>query len=498
MLGRFVVLLCLLCLVVGSLSLKSDNADREQQRRQLIHDYVNVNIMQPLLKTKEALSQLASSIHLSETKDLFSLIPGRYPKAVSMPTFLEKLPLLPGGDIAIAKLVELIQSKIGITIPEDMLTAILNNSTLLLNYFKGSPRFLHELWVGLNGVMQPTNSTTFRVPSGFNFPEDLATIKFDVQPYIPSIAPLSPNSSIWFGFFMPETTTLAQAKINILTSFIFNQLSDNHHLQPSDSDWFVVNVNGKPYSRIDTFLNALLAEKAHLNTYLTKRIAAFYGLYMKDGNTGDLLEVVDPVMIATGIYDSTGTKEAVLPAIHSEYVIEFSMGNFNFNIVWYEGDDGIGFFPGDMYLLESWVGTLNGPNITGAGAVKAVLYMSALRDILIQTAVKNKLWDDGYGVSGVCDDSCGIIEVVTTGASTEYPNLMDKSFVVPEIYYRVQQRGDLSSLYYDLLRIVNNMPVDWRGSPDPTVKARAAGTIVWPAGAEPFQCVVDARAILGL
>jgi hypothetical protein len=39
---------------------------------------------------------------------------------------------------------------------------------------------------------------------------------------------------IWFGFFMPETTTIEQAKINYLTSFIFNQLSDNHHLKPTD------------------------------------------------------------------------------------------------------------------------------------------------------------------------------------------------------------------------------------------------------------------------
>ena len=37
-----------------------------------------------------------------------------------------------------------------------------------------------------------------------------------------------------------------------------------------------------------------------------------------------------------------------------------------------------------MWLLESWVGTLNGPNITGSQGVKAILYMSALRDILIQ------------------------------------------------------------------------------------------------------------------
>jgi hypothetical protein len=91
-------------------------------------------------------------------------------------------------------------------------------------------------------------------------------------------------------------------------------------------NWFVVKVKGQSYSRIDTFLNALLADvrcldidrtfllwrfccchdpscfvfssfffltvvttppstlqnQASLNTYLTKRIAAFYGLYMQD------------------------------------------------------------------------------------------------------------------------------------------------------------------------------------------------------------------------
>ncbi len=30
-----------------------------------------------------------------------------------------------------------------------------------------------------------------------------------------------------------------------------------------------------------------------------------------------MLEVADPVMIQTQLFDSTGTKEAILPAIHS-------------------------------------------------------------------------------------------------------------------------------------------------------------------------------------
>lgn len=48
--------------------------------------------------------------------DLFSLIPGRYPQAVSLPDFLAKLPSLPGGPEAIQIMVELIQNKTGMTL----------------------------------------------------------------------------------------------------------------------------------------------------------------------------------------------------------------------------------------------------------------------------------------------------------------------------------------------------------------------------------------------
>jgi hypothetical protein len=41
------------------------------------------------------------------------LIAGRYPKAVSLPEFLESLPTLPGGPEALQIVIELIQSKTG-------------------------------------------------------------------------------------------------------------------------------------------------------------------------------------------------------------------------------------------------------------------------------------------------------------------------------------------------------------------------------------------------
>ena len=51
--------------------------------------------------------------HTRSNKSLFSLIAGRYPKAVSLPESLESLPTLPGGPEALQIVIELIQSKTG-------------------------------------------------------------------------------------------------------------------------------------------------------------------------------------------------------------------------------------------------------------------------------------------------------------------------------------------------------------------------------------------------
>jgi len=488
-------LLLLFAISCSQATLGQESPKRLRQER-IIQEHTR-EFVAPLEQLQQALSDAIHTFATEGSEELFELIPGRYPEVVSLPYLLKNLATFPGGQVALEMFIGLISNQTGIKIPEDVVKDILNDSGILLNYFKISPRLLHDIIVGLNRILKSTNQTaTVRLPSGFNFPEDLADYPLDVTPYLPRVDPTSPNSSIWFGYLMPEETTVAQAKINLLTSFIFNQLSDNHHLKPTDPNWFVVKVNGQSYSRVDHFLNALLSkDKATLNTYATKRVAVFFGIYL-EVEQGRLLEVADPVMIRTGLFDSTGTKEAVLPSVHSEYVIDFQASGCNFSLVWYEGDDGIGFFPGNFYALASWVGILNGPNITGAQGVNAILYMSLFRDILIQAAVKNSLWDNGYGISGVCDDSCSIIELLTTKEGTQFPNLMDKGFVVPEILHRVRQKDEFSHLYYDLLRVVNSMPVDWRGPLDSTARARARSTIVWPPGQEPFQCVVDARAIL--
>jgi len=283
-----------------------------------------------------------------------------------------------------------------------------------------------------------------------------------------------------------------------VTSFIFNQLSYNSRLTPDSPNYFVLKFNNKDITSVEGFVNEILnSNKANtLTAYVTKRIAAFFGLYVKTPQ-GKWLEIADPLMVSTGYYSIGGAEEVILPAIHSEWVIDVTLqGGISFNIVWYQGDNGIGFFPGNMYALESWVGGSNGAILAGAEAARATYLMSLLGDILIQIYQEKRLALYGYLITGVCDDACGAIEALTYGASTEYPNQMIKSTVIPEIVRRVKKQDMFSRYYYELLTVVSSIPEDWTETKDATAPARALGTIVYPVGKEPFQCVVDGRAIL--
>ena len=90
-----------------------------------------------------------------------------------------------------------------------------------------------------------------------------------------------------------------------------------------------------------------------------------------------------------------------------------------------------------MYVLESWVGDLNGDTLVGKDAVRAIRLMSLFGDILRRIYVENELFLFGYAITGVCDDSCGAIEMLTYGESTEYPNQLIRSWVSPFLFLLV-------------------------------------------------------------
>eukprot|EP01087_Luapelamoeba_hula_P000900 TRINITY_DN1066_c0_g1_i1.p1 TRINITY_DN1066_c0_g1~~TRINITY_DN1066_c0_g1_i1.p1 ORF type:complete len:371 (-),score=59.51 TRINITY_DN1066_c0_g1_i1:49-1161(-) len=363
---------------------------------------------------------------------------------------------------------------------------------------------MHDLAV-LADMYEGNNNNTAPVAlaNPFKYPADINTTVIDMSQWKPSLSEIIPI--IWFGFIFPPETSDQQARNNIVMSLVFNELSANSHIADA-SKHFVVEYAGTQYTDVRGFLLGAMAKEpgvASVDIYLSKRIAAFFGLYTQINGTGPIpspsgsvYEVADPLFVSTGIYNEAGTEQAIVPGIHSEYVIRTTAGGVTWDIVWYEGDNGIGFFPGQMYVIESWVGDSITSRMNGTQAIEAITYMSLLGDILLNLAYEDKMYDWGYAVSGVCDDSCGIIEILTIGESTEYPNLMTKSIVLPEIVNRVKLQDSFSHYYYNLLSATSAFPMDWRiDGVDQTLITRAKGTIVWDVGREPFQCVVDARAI---
>ncbi len=126
---------------------------------------------------------------------------------------------------------------------------------------------------------------------------------------------------------------------------------------------------------------------------------------------------------------SLSGESAVTTAIHDELVIEIRPGPntkgtpFNIDILWYEGDDGIGFFAGSLYDYASWVGAgtyslasspasshtflsfvcpVNTQHMEGKQAIDYLHLAGVFSDTLIQTALTFNLYDLGYGATGVC------------------------------------------------------------------------------------------------
>jgi len=169
----------------------------------------------------------------------------------------------------------------------------------------------------------------------------------------------------------------------------------------------------------------------------------------------------------------------------------------SFALDWYQGDTSYAFFPSEMYIITDWSGRRVAWPLSGDKAVRAVQLMAVTQDLFIQAALNLNLFDLGYGVTGVCDDSCAVVELVMVGETLMYPLMIQKQLVVPEILSRIygHKTPAYEGMYYDVLKAVNALTPDWAGL-NPTALERAAVSIVWPEGKEPWECVVEARKIL--
>jgi hypothetical protein len=194
-------------------------------------------------------------------------------------------------------------------------------------------------------------------------------------------------------------------------------------------------------------------------------------------------------------------KEAVVPASHSEMVVTIRSGpnspdpKLDSQVKYYQGINSTGFFPANTTANPTWCGKVSHGTLTGADATRAVSLAADFTDVVHTSAQALGLYADGYGVTGVCNDSVAVIEQAMTGTAHEYPLLMNDSTLMGEVQKRIANDPRDSTDFQALKQAIVTLPSD--ATPNATAGSRALSSLPWAKGDEPFTSTVDARRILG-
>lgn len=429
----------------------------------------------------------------------FTLVPGRYPTAVGLPDVLAKLGNSPEGQQMVDKLLGQLTERTGVPVAPEMRDAILKNPQLITRAFELSPEALRNGMVAVNAAYQAgkipqTSPRTKLLPQTFDFAK-LGALEVprgggDLKQIAPGL----------FKGSLPSDTSDAQVKTNRVVAEVFHRLSNNATAPANER--FSVKYGGGEYTRLDTFLGALQKDGYQVNVSFEQRIANFADLKaaVPGTNPPQFVDVPAPLMVKTGITDALG-KEALVPAAHAEMIVTLSSSpetkgpKLDSRSKFYQGTGGTGFFACDVSAEPAWLGRVQHGEVTGDAAVRAVKLAGLLGDVINDSAKALNLYADGYGVTGVCNDSVAVIEQAMLGAAHEYPLMMQDAVLQAELQKRLGdgvRRDDPD--YRVLSENIARLPTDT--SPNASLRERALASIPWSPGKEPFVSTEQARKIL--
>ena len=423
----------------------------------------------------------------------YELVPGRYPDAVPLTTVLNSMAGSPRGQAAVNKILDEVKARTGINIPPELRAEVMSNPAALTNILELTPGQLSSGIAALNaahqaGKTKPAEAPKLLLPQNFDF----ANIDSVDAPRPPStMKELAPG--LYQGD-LPGPASDAQVKRNRVVAEVFGRLSNNTGL--ADGDKFSVTHNGKAFTKLDDFVKALKADGYEVNVSFEQRVANFSNLktVVPGSNPPKYLDVPAPLMIKTGIKDALG-KEAIVPAVHSEMLVSIKGPKFNADIKYYQGTSGTGFFPRGIHGDPSWCGRSKQADLSGDDALKAISLAGAFTDIVNTTAKAKNLYADGYGVTGVCNDSVAVVQQAVTGRADAYPLLMKDSVLSDALNARLSDADKSVDATFRALRsAMRELPSDVRKNESQA--RRVLASLPWAAGREPFASSEDARRIL--
>jgi hypothetical protein len=438
---------------------------------------------------------------------LLALRPGVVPDAVSVTDVVKQLVDSPAVADAVAREMK---NRLGVDVSPALLAAARANPERIPNLMALSPRQMRAGFVALNaahkakaaqaataggvGDGKPASTpTTHQLPQRFDTSSLSKTAIARPAAQLKELVP----GKLWQGDVQNDQLDDASAKKNIAMAEMLDRLAKNATAAPGDV--FVVQHAGRSYAKLDEFLQGLVADGYHVDAVVTHRVADFCALKTKAPD-GRIIDVPAAALVKTGIKDKAG-NEAIVPGVHSEFVFRIRSSSstkgekIDADVKWYQGVSGTGFFPCDVMRKSPWTGSVESSHLDQQQALRAAALGGVFADVVVDASARKGLVADGYGVTGVCNDSVAVIEQAVLGKNTAYPLLMRDGELLPEIDRRLKTADvDTQQKLRALRDAIVAVPSD--DKKNATTAARALASMPWTAGNEPFASTQEARRIL--
>lgn len=419
----------------------------------------------------------------------------RYPDTVSFTDMLESTSSYETMRATLYQVSSNLEQSLGIIIKPEDIEAVLSGTAKVGNLLKFSGA---QIEAGRQLLLN-------RGPRGAGTPTErpyLLPQTFDMQDWNAIVTPLPEPATLLFdnvyrGWPRDPDKTDAQIHASTLFSEIIERLTLNR-IKPQ-AERFEVIYRGTTHATPTSFIDALKANGHTVSSFVEHRVADFFGFHVKQPD-GSLKPVAAAGFVKTGVKDSEG-NEAILPMSHGELIFQIESSNATQGLrldaatKFYQGTDGIGFFAYAASETPDWVGTAHTQGIGEADVVQGMSLAGLLLDIVRSVALAQNLPMEGYGMTGVCNDTVAIIQNALTGKVTTYPLVMIDELLIPELQSRISSsQGDLRRDYETLLASIEAVPSDT--SMNDTTVQRALSSMPWPLLNEPFYSSQDARLIL--
>lgn len=430
---------------------------------------------------------------------LLDLTPGVVPDAVSLSTVLKGMAGTPNAKQAVQGVVAELEAKLGVKVPPALVAAAIANPDRLVDILALSPADMKKGFDAMHAAHASRQSSG--APPSAGKPRHLPQrVRLEDALQMAIARPKGDLKELAPGLFrgdVPSSLPDDQARRNMVLAEVFDRLGENATAPPAER--FTLTFAGHTLTTLPAFLKVLVDAGYTVEGEVAHRIADFAALKVKDAQ-GTILDVPAAVMVRTGYQDANG-EEAVLPSVHSEVVFKIRGGpqargpNLDADLKWYQGVPNTGFFACDLMRKSTWTGTVVTDKLDQPQALRAAVLAATLSDVINDVARAAGLAMNGYGVTGVCNDSVAVVQQAVTGHITGYPLFMRDAVLDPEIERRLRDsnRRDDATLR-ELKAAMALAPSDETSST--TAAARALASIPWAAGKEPFASTARARAIL--